>query len=119
MFASQLECGIDGVSLDGVIQANGLVCTIHISIDGLTQKTYESYRVHGTLSKVIEGAKLLVEAKKAAKSATPHLIFQFLVVKPNEHEIDGVFYLHGSATKNPYFQNYIVGIYPLLGYPAI
>jgi hypothetical protein len=21
--------------------------------------------------------------------------------------------------KNPYFQNYIVGIYPLLGYPAI
>jgi radical SAM protein with 4Fe4S-binding SPASM domain len=72
------------------IVASGLDRLI-ISIDGLTQKTYESYRVHGTLSKVIEGAKLLVEAKKAANSATPHLIFQFLVVKPNEHEIDGVF----------------------------
>jgi radical SAM protein with 4Fe4S-binding SPASM domain len=64
-----------------------------ISIDGLTQKTYESYRVNGKLSQVIEGAKLMVEAKKNAKSSTPHLIFQFLVVKPNEHEIPAVFEL--------------------------
>ncbi len=64
-----------------------------ISIDGMTQKTYENYRVHGTLSKVIEGAKHLVEAKKVANSATPHLIFQFLVVKPNEQEVPQVFEL--------------------------
>lgn len=64
-----------------------------ISIDGLTQKTYENYRVHGTLSKVIEGAKQMVEAKKKLNSLTPHLIFQFLVVKPNEHEIQDVFTL--------------------------
>lgn len=64
-----------------------------ISIDGLTQKTYENYRVHGTLSKVIEGAKHMVEAKKKLNSSTPHLIFQFLVVKPNEHEIQDVFTL--------------------------
>ncbi len=74
------------------IVASGLDRLI-ISIDGLTQQTYESYRVHGKLSKVIEGAKQLVEAKRKAKSATPHLIFQFLVVKPNEHEVDGVFKL--------------------------
>ena len=29
----------------------------------------------------------MVEWKKKLKSATPHLIFQFLVVKPNEHQI--------------------------------
>lgn len=74
------------------IVASGLDRLI-ISIDGLTQETYESYRVHGKLSKVIEGAKHLVAAKEAAKSATPHLIFQFLVVKPNEHEIPQVFEL--------------------------
>jgi hypothetical protein len=34
-------------------------------------------------------------------------------------EIDGVFNLHGPATKIPYLQNYIVGIFPLLGHPAI
>lgn len=74
------------------IVASGLDRLI-ISIDGLTQQTYESYRVHGKLSKVIEGAKQLVEAKRKANSSTPHLIFQFLVVKPNEHEVDGVFKL--------------------------
>lgn len=64
-----------------------------ISIDGLTQETYEKYRVKGKLHKVIEGAKAMVEAKKELKSSTPHLIFQFLVVKPNEHEIPQVFEL--------------------------
>lgn len=62
-----------------------------ISIDGTTQDTYENYRVHGTLAKVLEGAKQMVQAKKELKSNTPHLIFQFLVVKPNEHQIDEVF----------------------------
>jgi radical SAM protein with 4Fe4S-binding SPASM domain len=64
-----------------------------ISIDGLTQETYENYRVHGNLAKVIEATKLLIAAKKQKKSATPHLIFQFLAVKPNEHEIPAVFTL--------------------------
>lgn len=61
-----------------------------ISIDGTTQETYQSYRVGGKLEKVIEGTKNMVHWKKELKSSTPHLIFQFLVVKPNEHEIDEV-----------------------------
>ena len=64
-----------------------------ISIDGLTQETYENYRVHGILAKVIEATKLLIETKKQKASSTPHLIFQFLAVKPNEHEIPAVFSL--------------------------
>lgn len=64
-----------------------------ISIDGLSQETYEQYRVHGKLSKVIEGTKHIVQAKKKLNSSTPHLIFQFLVVQPNEHEIEHVFQL--------------------------
>lgn len=60
---------------------------ILISIDGVTQESYESYRIGGKLNKVIEGTKNLVEAKKSLKSTTPHIIIQFLVVKPNEHEI--------------------------------
>jgi radical SAM protein with 4Fe4S-binding SPASM domain len=64
-----------------------------ISIDGMTQKTYESYRINGSLEKVIQGTKNLVEAKKNEQKSTPHLIFQFLVVKPNEHEVDEVFKL--------------------------
>lgn len=58
-----------------------------ISIDGTTQETYESYRVGGNLAKVIEGARNIVKWKKELKSSTPHVIFQFLVVKHNQHQI--------------------------------
>ncbi len=61
-----------------------------ISIDGTTQKTYESYRVGGKLDKVMEGTKNIIAWKKKLKSKTPYVIFQFLVVKPNEHQIEEV-----------------------------
>ena len=58
-----------------------------ISIDGLSQETYSKYRVNGLLNKVLESSKLLVETKNNLNSSTPYLIFQFLVVSYNEHEI--------------------------------
>jgi radical SAM protein with 4Fe4S-binding SPASM domain len=61
-----------------------------ISIDGTTQETYEQYRIGGDLKKVIEGAENIIRWKKELKSRTPHVIFQFLVVKPNEHQINEV-----------------------------
>ena len=57
-----------------------------ISLDGTSQETYEQYRIGGDLSKVIDGTRRLIAAKKIAKSRTPHIIFQFLVVRPNEHQ---------------------------------
>ncbi|NNC85368.1 MAG: radical SAM protein, partial [Bacteroidia bacterium] len=64
-----------------------------ISIDGTTQSTYQSYRVGGKLQKVIDGTKKVVEWKKKLNSNTPHIIYQFLVVKPNEHQISDVYAL--------------------------
>ena len=64
-----------------------------ISIDGTSQDTYESYRVGGQLEKVIEGTRNILAWKKKLKSKTPHTIFQFLVVKPNEHQIPEVYRL--------------------------
>lgn len=61
-----------------------------ISIDGTTQDVYQSYRVGGKLHKVLEGAKNIVKWKKELKSKTPFVFFQFLVVKPNEHQIEDV-----------------------------
>jgi len=61
-----------------------------ISIDGTTQEVYKQYRVGGQLDKVIEGARNMVKWKKELKSKTPFIIFQFLVVKPNEHQIEDV-----------------------------
>lgn len=61
-----------------------------ISIDGVTQEVYEKYRVGGSVEKVLEGTENIIKWKRKLKSATPHTIFQYLVVRPNEHEIGGV-----------------------------
>jgi radical SAM protein with 4Fe4S-binding SPASM domain len=61
-----------------------------ISIDGTTQEVYQQYRVGGQLDKVLEGARNIVKWKKELKSKTPFIVFQFLVVKPNEHQISSV-----------------------------
>lgn len=66
---------------------------IIISIDGTTQDTYQSYRVGGSLDKVIEGTENILKWKKQLKSKTPHVVFQFLVVGPNEHQIPEVYAL--------------------------
>lgn len=59
-----------------------------ISIDGTTQDVYQQYRVGGNLEKVLQGARNIVKWKKELGSSTPFVIFQFLVVKPNEHQMD-------------------------------
>jgi radical SAM protein with 4Fe4S-binding SPASM domain len=61
-----------------------------ISIDGTTQDVYQQYRIGGKLEKVLEGTRNIIKWKKALKSSTPHTVFQFLVVKPNEHQIEEV-----------------------------
>ncbi len=58
-----------------------------ISIDGTTQEVYEQYRVGGKLDKVIEGTKNILKWKRELKSKTPYVVFQFLVVRPNEHQV--------------------------------
>lgn len=64
-----------------------------ISVDGTTQDVYEQYRKEGKLDNVLRGARNIVKWKKEMKSSTPHIIFQFLVVKPNEHQIPEVYKL--------------------------
>lgn len=61
-----------------------------ISIDGTTQEVYQQYRVGGRLDKVLDGAKNIVKWKRALKSKTPYIFFQFLVVKPNEHQLEDI-----------------------------
>ncbi len=64
-----------------------------ISIDGTTQNTYESYRVGGKLEKVLEGTANIIRWKTKLRTATPHVVFQFLVVGPNEHQIPEIYTL--------------------------
>ena len=61
-----------------------------ISIDGTTQDVYKQYRIGGNIDKVIAGAKNIVKWKKELNSKTPFVFFQFLVVKPNEHQVEDI-----------------------------
>ncbi len=80
---------IDKVKAEEIVQSG--LDRLVISIDGLTQKSYEQYRINGKLEKVLEATKQMVEAKEKLNSRTPHLIFQFLAVAPNEQDIPELF----------------------------
>jgi len=56
-------------------------------MDGIDQQTYDKYRVKGDLQTVTDGIKRLVVAKNAAKSKTPFIELQFIVMRHNEHQI--------------------------------
>lgn len=71
------------------IVASGLDRLI-ISIDGSTQEVYEQYRIGGKLEKVLIGTQNIIEAKQKLNSKKPFVIFQMLVVAPNEHQIEEV-----------------------------
>ncbi len=61
-----------------------------VSLDGATQETYNKYRINGSLEKVLNNVKALVKIKKQKVSKKPYIIWQFLVMKHNEHEIEEI-----------------------------
>lgn len=61
-----------------------------ISVDGITQQVYEQYRIGGQLNKVMEGTREILSQKKQLKSKTPHVVWQFVVFKPNEGQVEAV-----------------------------
>ena len=60
---------------------------ISFSIDGLTQKTYDSYRVGGSLKKVLANLSYLVHLKQKYNLNNVRIIWQFLIMKTNEYEV--------------------------------
>lgn len=61
-----------------------------ISIDGATAQTYAEYRKGGNFDKVTEGTKNILKVREKYKSAKPYVIWQFIVFKHNEHEVDAI-----------------------------
>lgn len=60
---------------------------ISFSIDGITQDSYEKYRVGGNLEKVLENINKIKFYKRKYRSNNPELVWQFIVFGHNEHEI--------------------------------
>jgi len=60
-----------------------------ISLDGMDEETYSSYRLKGDFETVLSGIKNISEAKKRNASSLK-VIIQFLVNRNNEHQINAV-----------------------------
>jgi radical SAM protein with 4Fe4S-binding SPASM domain len=63
---------------------------IIVSLDGLDQETYATYRVAGDVEKVKNGLINLVKAKRESHSKSPYIILQFIVFAHNKHQIEAI-----------------------------
>jgi radical SAM protein with 4Fe4S-binding SPASM domain len=57
-----------------------------ISLDGTDQKTYSTYRINGSMDKVLNGLNNITKAKEKYKSSLK-IEIQFLVNRFNEHQV--------------------------------
>jgi len=62
---------------------------IMISLDGITQETYATYRRGGKLEKVIENIRGLYEEKKSRQKEKPLMELQFIIMRHNQDQMDG------------------------------
>jgi len=82
---SNLNIPLTEKTVEGLVNAG--LDVLYVSFDGITQKTYEKYRRNGKLENVFKNLKLVHEIKKRLDSKKPRVVWQFLVMKHNEHEV--------------------------------
>lgn len=58
-----------------------------VSLDGVTQEVYETYRVGGSLQRVLANLKELLEQRHRRGQRIPIVEWQFIVMKHNEHQV--------------------------------
>lgn len=58
-----------------------------VSLDGITQETYQAYRIRGNLETVLEGIRNVVSEKRLARSPLPLVNLRFIVMKHCEHQV--------------------------------
>ena len=61
--------------------------TLIVSCDGTDQESYEKYRVGGSFEKVMHHVSLVADAKKKLGAKHPELVWQFIVMRQNEHQV--------------------------------
>jgi len=61
-----------------------------VSLDGATQDTYNLYRKNGSLQAVLQNVTILITTKKELGKKYPTIVWQFLIMRHNEHEIEQI-----------------------------
>lgn len=58
------------------------------AVDGMNQETYSKYRIGGSLQKILDNIRLIVDTKKRLGSVLPLINMRMLVMSHNEHQTD-------------------------------
>jgi radical SAM protein with 4Fe4S-binding SPASM domain len=86
-----VTCSSNGQLLADPRMADQLVASgldnLILSVDGLSEETYQRYRRGGRLSKVMEAIQNVRRSREALQQKTPRICVQFIVMKHNEHEL--------------------------------
>lgn len=64
------------------------VAQVTVALDGVTQETYQQYRVRGRLETVLNNVRQLNQIKQQSNSEFPVLTWQFVEFDHNRHEIE-------------------------------
>lgn len=62
---------------------------ISFQIGGITQETHEVYRVRGNLERSLANLRACIDERRRLPGSTTRLALGFIVMKHNEHELDG------------------------------
>jgi hypothetical protein len=60
---------------------------VRCAVDGVTQETYQIYRVGGSLKQVVKNIQKINTFKETHQTDKPELIFQFIVFGHNENQV--------------------------------
>lgn len=76
---------LTGKNAEDIIDAG--LSRIIISLDGITQDAYETYRTNGNFLQVTEGIRTLARIRRQKKVHHPLILIQFLVFSHNQHQM--------------------------------
>ncbi len=93
---------------------------ILISLDAATKKTYEKLKVGCDFNNVMRNISMLVDEKKRRKSPLPEIMFTYIAMKGNVHEIpDYVDLIASLGTRKDFGAGSRIGILRLLAFKQI
>lgn len=96
------------------------VARVRVAVDGVTEATYQAYRIGGRLRSVLKNVEAINEAKRRWRSSLPHLVLQFVVFGHNEHELPHARVLARMLGMELQFRlNWSAGSYPVANHEQV
>lgn len=90
---TEISSNLSLPSIDAEALVKSGLDNMFLSVDGATQKTYETFRRGGNLQYVLKNLKELVGARNKLGIKKPYLIWRYLTFEHNLHEVEEAFRL--------------------------